>query len=342
MFYAQTIEGRRVHANDYDRTQPLICPGCRARVYLKSGNKNVTHFAHYANSDCQQFSEGESQRHLLGKQLLYSWIKSQNIKVELEAWLPEMKQRPDLLLEIDHRRIALEYQCSPIPYKKLKERTQGYQNHGYEIYWICGIDYFPHERLRDKTRMFLQKNGSLVCLDSVNGLVYQFGDFQFNKYNKLTWVQQIKNISLLNVTEFEKLYCDSIERRVLEKTTMPYPKQISLLYKKDQRHRDFLSDLYVNQHALANLPVFLFTLPNKTLVYQIPAYMWKYAFLNQLQSRLTYSQVQTFIEKLPRYETLFYKEEPLLDFIKELEARNILKRIGKKEWQVSSFPLRNK
>ena len=47
-----------------------------------------------------------------GKELLYRWFKRQNFQVDIEYYLPEIKQRPDVFVERAGRKIAIEYQCA--------------------------------------------------------------------------------------------------------------------------------------------------------------------------------------------------------------------------------------
>ena len=46
---------------------------------------------------CLAFYEAESTYHMHGKELLYRWFKRQNFQVDIEYYLPEIKQRPDVL-----------------------------------------------------------------------------------------------------------------------------------------------------------------------------------------------------------------------------------------------------
>ena len=91
------------------KTKTYYCPSCQNRVHLKAGSTIRPHFAHYKKEACAAFSEGETEEHLLGKQQLYDWLVGLGHSVEMEAYLPELMQRPDLLLE---GKIAIEFQCS--------------------------------------------------------------------------------------------------------------------------------------------------------------------------------------------------------------------------------------
>ena len=68
-----------------------------------------------------------------------------------------MKQRPDLLIG----KIAIEIQCSPLPIKRLVERTETYQTHGYQVVWILGERLVPKDKLTQLTKQFLYFSESL-------------------------------------------------------------------------------------------------------------------------------------------------------------------------------------
>ncbi|OCA87357.1 competence protein CoiA [Pseudobacillus wudalianchiensis] len=116
------------------RSSSQFCPSCRQPVILKAGAVKIPHFAHKQLEGCQPFSEGESERHLKGKADLHSWI-SRTHQVEAEAYLPEISQRPDLLVD---RKVAIEYQCSFLSAALFTARTQGYQENEFFPFWIYG------------------------------------------------------------------------------------------------------------------------------------------------------------------------------------------------------------
>ncbi|MGP6146864.1 competence protein CoiA [Jeotgalibaca sp. A122] len=339
MFFACTKNGTKINASDCPAGLPVTCPGCLAPVFLKKGNKIMAHFSHYAYSDCQQFSEGETERHLLGKQKLHGWLKTQNLDVEMEAWLPELKQRPDLLVTIGDRKIALEYQCSPIPFTRLKERTDGYTQNGYEVYWICGIDYIPQVTYTEKISAFRQPNGTVVCFDSVTNTVLMYYDLHFNTWNKLAWKCYAVNLSQLTMPALEILFNKPQPKRIYKSVPMSYRNQLAILQRKDTLHRDFLLEVYLNGQTLQTLPSFLFDMPTKNPAYRLPNYIWKYRFLEQLKNNLTLEDIDNFSKKLPRYDFLYpnSETEPLKDFIFELEQRGVLRRIDDKNWHIRSF-----
>lgn len=139
MFLAKDKHNQWVHAGSANqRFAPYTCPECLCEVYIKKGAYKTTHFAHFKKCSQQRFSEGETLEHLKGKQQLYDYLKKQQEEVILEPYLPELKQRPDLLWIKSGQKIALEFQCSPISSELLQKRTQGYDEHGIRVIWIVG------------------------------------------------------------------------------------------------------------------------------------------------------------------------------------------------------------
>lgn len=121
-----------------DRTLSYHCPVCQTKVILKLGTKMIPHFAHQTKATCPA-SEGETYEHLAGKLLLQTFFQ----QFTLEVYLPDLKQRPDLLWEDQ----VIEFQCSPLSHKRFLERTHNYLLHGYQPIWILGQGLHPTKRL---------------------------------------------------------------------------------------------------------------------------------------------------------------------------------------------------
>ncbi|RDW18274.1 hypothetical protein CWR48_11870 [Oceanobacillus arenosus] len=147
MLQANTAEGNAITLAMLSRAElrklkeqqlNFYCPICKGQVVMKVGSKVIPHFAHRSINDCPASEGGEGKYHEQGKLLLYKWLKSQMLHVELEVYLPEINQRPDLLLTINNRRIAIEYQCSKIPIEQVKKRNDGYKEIGIIPIWILG------------------------------------------------------------------------------------------------------------------------------------------------------------------------------------------------------------
>lgn len=116
--------------------QPFYCPCCGAQLVLKAGSIKIPHFAHKQNASCYASSEPESEYHLLAKRSLFTWFLSHGYQTELEGYLPDIKQRADLLVKSNGKQYAIEFQCSTISEALFIERTEAYRSIGITPIWI--------------------------------------------------------------------------------------------------------------------------------------------------------------------------------------------------------------
>ncbi|MBU9673754.1 competence protein CoiA [Planococcus sp. CP5-4] len=121
------------------RERTFLCPACEAPVVLKVGTTKIPHFAHLQQFSCTPGSEPETPLHLLGKSRLASFFHDQKIPAYVEHYLPQIKQRPDLLA----KKSAIEIQCSTLPLEQVVKRSQGYAKIGLHAIWIRGIKSVP-------------------------------------------------------------------------------------------------------------------------------------------------------------------------------------------------------
>lgn len=128
------------------REEKFYCPSCRQPVIVKAGTMMIPHFAHKKASICGNQTGGESDYHYKGKLLLYEWLLDQHIDVTLEEYIPSIQQRPDLLLRIRGRLIAIEYQTATIDRKIIDERNQGYNRANVIPIWILGANQLTRLR----------------------------------------------------------------------------------------------------------------------------------------------------------------------------------------------------
>lgn len=142
-----TIEEIRVA-----RKKKWFCPGCQTQVIIKSGKINRAHFAHKTRETCSLFSESESEEHLKGKKIIANNCEKYGIEYELEAFLPELNQRPDVLIE---KKIAIEFQCSSLSSERFKERTESYLDYGYQVVWLLGKKFHLKEKLSSLQKQFI-------------------------------------------------------------------------------------------------------------------------------------------------------------------------------------------
>lgn len=145
-----------------DRDGSFFCPVCHESVILKQGTHRRRHFAHKQQSSCR-FAEAESQYHMLGKDRLFHWLQTQHITdLQLEPYLPEIQQRPDLLFTYCDVSIPLEFQCSSLSKQVFQERMKGYHSQHLFPLWIQGA-----HRLK-------QESTSLIHLDQLDWLILQY------------------------------------------------------------------------------------------------------------------------------------------------------------------------
>ena len=125
----------------------LKCPICGKDYEYCHGKVKMPYFRHKDKEECNYlYSESETQEHLQGKTDLYNWLlKQPNVtKVELEAYIPETKQRPDIMFEWNGQICVIEYQCTPIA-SEYYERHELYEACGIKDIWVCGADkYFQY------------------------------------------------------------------------------------------------------------------------------------------------------------------------------------------------------
>ncbi|MBY0600255.1 competence protein CoiA [Bacillus bingmayongensis] len=147
MFVARKENGEKIHLLESRDEKKLLamrkkerffCPICRQEVQLKLGKQKRWHFAHRKTNQCPVSFEHESAYHMHGKEQLYRWLRSQGFHVEMEHYLPAIRQRPDLFIEMNGRQMAIEYQCASLSTEQLLKRTRSYWKIGIQIIWILG------------------------------------------------------------------------------------------------------------------------------------------------------------------------------------------------------------
>ena len=223
MLQAKTLGGKlitlalltRVELEKLKQERGLFfCPTCSKQVIVKAGVQMIPHFAHKSLADCPSDESGEGAYHEQGKLLLYRWVKAQGIKVQLEAFLPEINQRPDLLLTINHKRIAIEFQCARVPIEQIQMRNKGYESAGITPIWIMGANRFKrqtrnHFKADQFTLQFLHKfsSGHPLILYYFCPLTLQFitiQDIYLTNTNQAVGKTNAAKLNTIKITEMFK------------------------------------------------------------------------------------------------------------------------------------------
>lgn len=162
MLVAKTIQGKLLYAWQASYEDQCFCPQCGQRVLLRAGQLKSPYFAHSRQSDCVN-SEGETNQHLAGKRQMWQWTQERGWDPQLEVYLPAVHQRPDLLLTWRSKKIAMEFQCSPLSCQRLMERNQGYRQLKMGFIWYLGPNYC-HKLRSSKRAQFVQQYGKLPAI----------------------------------------------------------------------------------------------------------------------------------------------------------------------------------
>lgn len=212
--------------------QNFFCPTCNNRVIIKAGSKMIPHFAHQSLSDCPASEGGEGDYHERGKLLLYKWLQSQKIDVELEKYLSENEQRPDLLITLNQKRIAIEYQCARIPTDQIHERNHGYVQAGITPIWILGANRIKrqsstHMKIDQLTLQFIHQFSS----DYPQTLYYFCPNtLQFIKLQDIYLTRKSQAITTMNVKRLNELTFTDLFKQ------QPFlPHELYQLWKKEKQ-----------------------------------------------------------------------------------------------------------
>lgn len=169
----------------------LKCPYCGKQYTYNHGKIRIPYFKHL-NSDCSIYGEPETEEHISGKIDIYEWLKLQNdiSDIVLEGWLPDTKQRPDIMFKYKNKQFVIEYQCSPIASEYIK-RHELYQALGINDIWICGTEKYIGENKRLNT---LEKNSGLYY-DSKNKMFYIVDKLSNRKFDEIAdcFLLELKN-----------------------------------------------------------------------------------------------------------------------------------------------------
>lgn len=126
------------------RKSTFYCPICQTEVIVRAGPKVIPHFAHRSVVKCLA-KGGEGAYHEQGKLILYNWLQQQGYHVNLEYYLPDIKQRPDLFVQIGKKKIAIEFQCVALSTKEIMKRNAGYHRLRITPIWILGANLYKRK-----------------------------------------------------------------------------------------------------------------------------------------------------------------------------------------------------
>lgn len=353
MLIAINEKGKMIQAEkELSKRLDYYCPACKSKVYLKVGKVIRPHFAHYHNRNCQFFSEGETDEHLRGKKELADYFKKRGIEVQIEAYLPGLKQRPDLLILGSTKKTAIEFQCSPITVEKISERTEGYLKADYDVIWILGKSLGQQQFLTALQKACLYfsvaSENLLLCSYNIDSqklrITYKH---QLNDSGKITYKKKV-----IAIDKGEKIQLENsqwIKRPDRKKNTIK-EKQIELMKRSRQPSHSllkFLSLVYKNRENIITIPIEIYQrVPSEWLIKNNPM-TWKYLMVLWIESFspkeiITEKMLLNWLtEKMKKSEIEFYLLQKIspkiylkafVEFLDRLTESGILKKRNDKSW----------
>ncbi|WP_018659447.1 competence protein CoiA [Allofustis seminis] len=331
-----------------NRDQKYFCPSCRQRVYLKKGALMIPHFAHFKSCSQFAFSEGETVEHLQGKRVLAEWFSQLGAKsIEMEAYLPKLQQRPDVLVELDaSSKIAVEFQCSPISAQKLSKRSLGYLMVDYFPLWIFGRRYRNKKISPTVQAGMFQDRGEITCAFLKNKTLILVKNIQ-----QLGYPHQIKFQALhypLNKLSFDggghllpaKIVNGGSEWHKEEDIHLFLQRQS---YYKSANYRPFFQMLYEQGEAVLTLPREILQPLEKEWRLKVNPFQLRFALLKKVEA-LPFGSIfstQELLRQLPSGLLNSYRAPQLSnpqlnvaqDFLNRLEKSGVVSSVGASYWQ---------
>jgi len=205
----------------------LKCPVCGEKMLYCHGDFKMPYFRHEKNSECPDiYSEGVTQEHIVGIKILYDWLsKQEGIKeLQLEKWIPETRQRPDIYFTKDKQEYVIEFQCSPIA-TKFNERRDLYRLQGIKDIWILGVDKYELGKWKSlknikakeiKIKSMKTKAIEREIINSDDKLIYLSSDTLYKVVNveKIGYETKFNmyydiNDSIYDYT-YDKIFCEKL------------------------------------------------------------------------------------------------------------------------------------
>lgn len=259
----------------------LLCPVCGKPYEYCHGKVKTPYFRHMDKAECEdKYSESETEEHLNGKRDLFEWIKKQKgvTNAVLEGWIPETKQRPDIMFEYGGKKCVIEYQCSPIATEYV-ERHELYQSSGIIDIWIAGYEkYFKpnsrHKFLEDyiegyynpETKSFRignkTKQGEFVNNLSIKCKSFNLNSFIIQNYSIIHKTYKNKNFDnlyKLHIVRSNERDCDIQNERIKSEQLIDsisnYVKQFNTTIYKDYHFYNNKNTYYLYGNGLFNVKI---------------------------------------------------------------------------------------
>ena len=135
MLIAINKTGNRILSQDATKDEKYFYPICNGEMILKSGEINITHFAH-KNNECKDDWNYDMSEWHKNKQSYFD-ERFQEVIVEKNG----IKHRADVLKD----GIVIEFQHSSISAEEFNERNKFYISAGYKVVWVFDLTLQKNE-----------------------------------------------------------------------------------------------------------------------------------------------------------------------------------------------------
>jgi len=215
----------------------LKCPACGEKMLYCHGDFKIAYFRHEKNSECPDiYSEGVTQEHIQGIKMLYDWLQSQEgiNNLQLEKWIPETRQRPDIYFTKEGQEYVIEFQCSPIA-TQYNKRHELYKLQEIKDIWILGTNKYS---MNNFNKSDLSNNIKLKTIELEN----------YDINNKILYLNTGTN-EILSISKLYNLWRDkTYEYQVIMKTT--YQIDMSAYNLKDATIKQLVSYIEKSENVI--------------------------------------------------------------------------------------------
>jgi competence CoiA-like predicted nuclease len=152
----------------------FTCPECGELLILNAGPILPPYFSHHKGSTCVLQNNGESKEHRMGRFLLYQIAKKSFPKANVRTnYVHQNLKRSNVYIEIDNKKIAMNYLTSRIVIKDWEEKHAYYSENNIIDVWVLSKNTNVHMDSKNiSLNSFLASETSITntikLLDTVN------------------------------------------------------------------------------------------------------------------------------------------------------------------------------
>lgn len=134
--------------DDFGKQNKFTCIGCNSDLIYHRDIAGIKtqHWVH--KIPCQYETEPETLEHLNLKQWIYRKLKVEKKYVPDSVFVGN--QKPDIYIEDNGKKIAIEIQCSKISYENFLSRSLDYATKGVYVFWILGNKYLKGDKTKKR------------------------------------------------------------------------------------------------------------------------------------------------------------------------------------------------